>query len=69
MSNRESNGGEPQTFWEHLEVLRGCILRMIAAAAVASAAAFGFKEELFGIVLAPADPNFITYRLLGAEPF
>ncbi|WP_298454241.1 twin-arginine translocase subunit TatC [uncultured Prevotella sp.] len=69
MSNRDSNGGEPQTFWEHLEVLRGCILRMIAAAAAASAVAFGFKEELFGIVLAPADSSFITYRLLGAEPF
>lgn len=69
MSNPDSNGGQPQTFWEHLEILRGCILRMLAAAAAASAVAFGFKEELFGIVLAPADNSFITYRLLGAEPF
>ena len=69
MSNAESNSGTPQTFWDHLEELRGCILRMLAAAAAAAAAAFGFKEELFGIVLAPADPGFITYRILGAEPF
>ena len=69
MSNAESNSGTPQTFWDHLEELRGCILRMLAAAAAAAAAAFGFKEELFGIVLAPADPDFITYRILGAEPF
>lgn len=69
MSNAESNSGKPQTFWDHLEELRGCILRMLAAAAAAAAAAFGFKEELFGIVLAPADPDFITYRILGAEPF
>ena len=59
MSNAESNSGTPQTFWDHLEELRGCILRMLAAAAAAAAAAFGFKEELFGIVLAPTDPDFI----------
>ena len=69
MNNLDGNGGEQQTFWDHLEILRGCILRMIAAAAAASALAFGFKEELFCIVLAPADSSFITYRLLGAEPF
>jgi len=57
------------TFWEHLDVLRGSLIRMIAAACVAGVAAFCLKEPLFEIVLAPADGHFFVYRLLGAEPF
>ena len=57
------------TFWEHLDVLRGSIIRMLAAAVVAGVVAFVFKDWLFGVVLAPADGGFVTYRLLGIEPF
>ena len=31
--------------------------------------AFVFKDVLFGVVLAPAGSGFLTYRLLGFEPF
>lgn len=57
------------TFWEHLDVLRGSLIRMIAASCVAAAVAFCLKEPLFSLVLAPADGGFFVYRWLGAEPF
>lgn len=57
------------TFWDHLEALRGCLLRSVAVVAVAGMVAFFFKDTLFSIVLAPCSSNFVTYRLLGGEPF
>ncbi len=57
------------TFWEHLDVLRDSIIRMIVAAVVMGVVAFCLKEPLFDIVLAPKDSNFITYRWLGGEAF
>ena len=63
------NDGGELTFWEHLDVLRGSLIRMIVAAVLAGVAAFAFKDWLFGVVLAPADGSFVTYRLLDVEPF
>ena len=57
------------TFWEHLDVLRGSIIRMLVAAVAAGVVAFVLKDCLFAVVLAPADGSFVTYRLLGVEPF
>ena len=57
------------TFWEHLDVLRDSIIRMIVAAVVMGVVAFCLKEPLFDIVLAPKDSDFITYRWLGGEAF
>lgn len=57
------------TFWEHLDVLRGSLIRMLLAAVLAGVLAFVFKDLLFAVVLAPADDSFVTYRLLEAEPF
>ena len=57
------------TFWEHLDVLRGSIIRMVVAAVVLAVGAFFLKEPLFDIVLAPKDSDFITYRWLGGEAF
>ena len=57
------------TFWEHLDVLRGSIIRMLVAAVAAGVVAFVLKDWLFGVVLAPANGAFVTYRLLGIEPF
>ena len=60
---------ESLTFWDHLDVLRSSIIRMIVAAVVMGIAAFFMKDWLFNIVLAPKDSSFFTYRLLGVEPF
>ncbi|WP_418208438.1 twin-arginine translocase subunit TatC [Bacteroides sp.] len=53
-----------QSFWEHLDVLRTAIVKIVAVAVVFGIAAFLFKEELFAVVLAPKDDGFVTYRLL-----
>ena len=47
------------TFWDHLEELRGCILRSLAVAMVFALLAFGFKDELFAVVLGPKDPSVL----------
>ena len=60
---------ENQSFWEHLDVLRSCLIKIVVAGVVSGTAAFFLKDQLFGIVLAPSHGDFITYRLLGAEPF
>lgn len=63
--DKESRSEEKEmTFWEHLDELRGTIFRSLIAMAVLSIAAFFFKGILFDhILLAPKDPDFITYRV------
>lgn len=57
------------SFWDHLDVLRSVILRMIVVTIVVAVAAFCLKTQLFDIVLAPTRNSFLTYRLVGAPPF
>jgi len=59
----------PQTFWGHLDELRWVLLRSLAVVVIVAVALFCLKEWLFAIVLAPHSADFITYRLMGAEPF
>ena len=60
---------EPLTFWDHLDELRSVFIRILLVTAVAAVAAFCLKDELFAIVLSPRSSDFITYRLMGVEPF
>lgn len=60
---------ESLTFWDHLDVLRSSIIRMVVAVVLFAAVAFLLKDELFNVVLAPRSSDFITYRLLGAASF
>ena len=54
------------TFWDHLDVLRGTLFRSLGAIVLCSVLGLSFKNFLFDrIVLAPAQADFITYRLLG----
>lgn len=53
-----------QSFWEHLDVLRTAIMKIVVVAVVFGIAVFFFKEQLFDVVLAPKDDRFITYQLL-----
>lgn len=57
------------TFWEHLDVLRADLFRMLLVAAVCGGVAFAGKEPLFDLVLAPAHADFVAYRLMHAGPF
>ena len=63
------NNQDTGTFWDHLDVLRNCLIRIACVVIVLAVVAFCFKETLFSIVLAPSKSDFITYRLLGGEDF
>lgn len=60
---------ENKSFWEHLEDLRGSLIRILAAMFVFSIVAFCFKDLLFRIVLAPKDSTFFMYKLFGGGDF
>ena len=51
-------------FWDHLDILRSVILKILAVTLVFSLIAFVFKDTLFTIVLAPKNADFITYQWL-----
>ncbi len=55
---------EKQSFWEHLDELRGVILRSLGVAVLFGIIAFFFKDTLFKIVFAPKYDDFVTYRLI-----
>lgn len=56
------------TFWDHLDVLRSCLFKIVLVTVGLSVVAFCFKEPMFRIVLWPCHPDFITFRLLGIHP-
>lgn len=41
------------SFWEHLDVLRTAIVKIVAVAVVFGIAAFCFKEKLFAVIRIP----------------
>ena len=54
------------TFWDHLDELRGVLLKCILAVLLASVVAFCFKDELFAIVFAPKHSNLFP-SLFGSD--
>lgn len=58
---------EQASFWDHLDELRGVIIRSLVVVMIAAAVAFCLKEWLFSVVLAPRSSDFISYRLLGID--
>lgn len=52
------------TFWDHLDVLRGSLLRMAVVTVACAVVAFAFKDAVFAAILAPKHDDFILYRLL-----
>lgn len=61
------SGKAEMSFWDHLEELRGTLLRALAAVALLSVVAFCFKDLLFGVVLAPTGGSFPLYRLMHTD--
>jgi len=57
------------SFWDHLDVLRGVLLRSIVVIVAVALVAFCFKDELFAVVLAPCRADFVSYRMLGLPTF
>lgn len=56
------------SFWDHLEELRGTIIRSVLVVVAISVLGLIFKNVLFdGIVLAPTKSDFCVYKLLGLD--
>lgn len=51
------------SFWEHLDVFRASLIKIVITTILCGIVAFLFKEEVFSIILAPKSDAFITYRL------
>lgn len=59
------------TFWDHLDELRAVLIRSLAVVMLFALAAFSFRDELFAVVLAPKEDDFLIYslfRMLGELP-
>ncbi len=57
--------GKVMSFWDHLEELRGHIIRSLVAVIVLAGFAFANRHLIFDtIILAPSSSHFITDRLL-----
>lgn len=55
-----------QSFREHLGELRRTIVKIVVATLLFAVVAFILKDGLFAVILAPKEPDFVTYRLLYA---
>ncbi|MCR5352577.1 MAG: twin-arginine translocase subunit TatC [Bacteroidales bacterium] len=53
------------SFWDHLEELRGTIIRSLLVVCLFAILGFIFKRPLFRVVFAPGADDFFIYRLLG----
>ncbi len=61
-----ADGG--MTFWDHLDVLRGTLIRIVVAVLLVSVAIFCMKSWVFdGLVFAPTRPDFFVYKWLKAD--
>lgn len=59
-----AENNDKQSFWEHLDVLRGALMKIAAVTVIFGIIAFAFKEALFAVVLAPKESGFVTYHWL-----
>lgn len=50
------------TFWEHLDVLRNSLIKIVLAVVICGLVAFFFKDTMFYVILAAKDTTFVTYR-------
>lgn len=63
MAEEDTANNGNMTFWEHLDILRASVIKIVLMVVMCAVAAFFFKDELFSVVLAPKDSDFIIYRL------
>ena len=56
------------TFWDHFDVLRKSIFRIVVVVLAAAIGLFVFKDFLFDdLILAPANEDFFLYKWFGAD--
>lgn len=68
-TKRMGSNPDAESFWDHLEELRGRFIRIVVAVVGLAIVAFVLKEELFSVAFAPCRDDFITYRLFGTGEF
>ena len=51
-----------KSIWEHLDEFRKVIVQIVAITIIFAVVAFFFKEQLFAILLAPRNSDFILYH-------
>lgn len=55
---------QEMSFWDHLDALRGVLVRMAVVVVVIAIALFALMPRIFdGIILAPCHGDFVLYRL------
>lgn len=54
----------PSTFWEHLDVMRGGLIRCAVAVMAAAVVVFCLREPLFDFLLWPLEETFPTWQWL-----
>ena len=58
--------GDEMSFWDHLEELRWCLLRVVVAFVLALVGCFAVLPSIFDtVILGPAHADFFLYRWLG----
>ena len=55
------------SFWDHLDVLRGTLIRSVLAIVLVSAVFMAMPERLFKAVLWPTTSDFILFKWLGLD--
>lgn len=64
-NNSPESDEKIMSFWDHLEELRGHVIRSLIAVMVLAVVAFMNRHVIFDlIILAPSRSDFVTYRLL-----
>lgn len=63
-NKRVEKDGNLLTFGEHLEVFRQMLFRILGVAGLIAAVVFCFKDITWGILMAPSEWDFCTYRWL-----
>lgn len=64
MSKNNADDSALMSFWDHLDVLRGCIVRCFFIVLLFAVVAFVFKNQVFEIILAPQNNDFVIYRCI-----
>lgn len=64
MVQESGASGSTAPFSQHLEVLRRMLLRIVAVVTLLMMVLFCFKEQVFDMLLAPKEYDFVTYRVI-----
>jgi sec-independent protein translocase protein TatC len=63
--NLDETPDKEMSFWEHLEELRWHLLRAVIVLIALAITAFVMRKFIFdSVILAPSNPDFVTYRYL-----